>query len=82
MEPAEPTALKKRTTVVLPVDLLVEIDKLRLELGLTRSSLLVLAAAFFIAQSAQMIKPARRAESLAAIRQIFDKLAKDADKSA
>ncbi len=70
--------LKKRTTIILSVDLIAELDRICGELGVSRSNLFALAANCFVAQVAPMLKPTRRAESLTVIQEIFDKLMKKA----
>jgi hypothetical protein len=78
MEPAERPTLKKCTTVLLPVGLLAEIDRLRAELGVSRSALLALAATRFVVETVPALTPVNRAESLSAIEQIFIKLLAEA----
>ena len=56
---------------MLPVGLLVEIDRLRGELGMSRNALLSMAAARFAVEMASAIVPANRGESLDAVEKIF-----------
>lgn len=80
MAPRRSTTLKKRTTVMLPVDLLAELDRLRGDLGVSRSALLAMAAACFAAQMGPVLKPTHRAKNLAAVEEVFNKLLKNARK--
>lgn len=74
METDERTIVKHRTTVLLSMDLLAEVDRLRAVLGISRSALLAIAASYFVAKAAPSIRPTRRAESLAAVEEIFRRL--------
>lgn len=82
MEPSERAPLKKRTTVMLSVGLLAEIDRVRAALGVSRSALVSLAAACFTAKMTPMLKPTHRADSLAAAEELFTELLAKARKAA
>lgn len=70
--------MKRRTTIMLPVDLLAELDKLRGTLGVSRSALLAMAGAAFVAHAASIIVPKKRADSLDAVEEMFTTLMKKA----
>jgi hypothetical protein len=82
VELIEPPQIKKRTTAVLPVRLLEELDKLKEELGLSRSALLTVGAVLLIARAAPVLRPGHRADSLAAVDEIVKKLLAEARKDA
>ena len=82
MEVDQRPTLKRRTTVMLPVGLLAEVDRLRADLGVSRSALLAMAAAKFVAETVPVVNPTNRAESLAVIEQAFAGLLNQARESA
>jgi hypothetical protein len=82
MEVDQYATLRKRTTVMLPVGILAEIDKLRTELGISRSALLSMAAARFAVEMVSTLTPANRADFLSSVEQIFAELMKKARESA
>lgn len=81
MESPERAAIKKRTTIMLPVGLIAEIDRLRAELGISRSACLSMAATCFLAKTSSALNPTHREESLSAIEGIFTGLMKEARES-
>lgn len=80
MESPEHATVKKRTTIMLPVGLIAEIDRLRAELGMSRSACLSMAATCFLAKMASVLNPTHRAESLSSIEGIFTELMIEARK--
>lgn len=78
MEHSEHPLVKRRTTVMFSVDLIYEIDRIRAELGVSRSAFLAMAASCFLTKTSNALKPTKREESLIAIERIFTELMIDA----
>ena len=64
---------RKKTTIVLPYDLLVKIDEAAQSLGIARSSFLSLSAAYMLARMSGIRRPIKRAAMFRELMKMFER---------